>query len=82
MKLESLGIALLALLMVVGAYALGYGLIVALMVWAWNTFLAGVLGLHTITFLQGIAMIVILSFIRGILSALFTKKEVKVEDES
>jgi hypothetical protein len=80
MKAENLMIALLAALMVVGVYAGLYAVGIVVLVWAWNTLLAGVLGLPTISFMHGVALAILLGTLRSTLRV-FTHKEVK-SDES
>lgn len=71
-SLEAILISVLALLLVVGVYAVWYGLGVLVLVWCWNTLIASLFGLPTISFLQGVALAIVLSILR----VLFLKRTV------
>jgi len=67
-SLETILISVLALLLVVGVYTVWYGLGVLVLVWCWNTLIASLFGLPTISFLQGVALAIVLSIIRNLLA--------------
>lgn len=61
---EAVLVAVVALLLIVGINALLFGIGVLVLTWAWNTLLADVLQLPTISFIQGVALAVLLGFTR------------------
>lgn len=67
---EGVLVAIAAIGLIVGIYTAFYGLGILILVWAWNTLLAGLFGLPALTFMQGIALAIILGAIGSILKVI------------
>lgn len=73
--LEDVLVVVTALVVLFGVYAMVYGIGVAMLVWAWNTLLAGVFHLPVISFMQGVALAVLLSTVRTTVSFIKSRNQ-------